>query len=342
MAVPRLMEPSPGEEGWERVGEPATAAGSPDDTRPIPRCWGLGVPVLVGRDADARPGVVVERVAPTTLDVWLDEVLVRPVLEVRVRHVGDQLLAGGLVVGNRLRAGLTLRLVDGRVDARVADAVDVAEADRGLGADEDVVEPVLWAVVVGTPGVTEENVLLVLKVGQERGEVRALSVDMDAKVGLPLRLEVAGDRVGLGAAVEPVHEANALGAIRVPRLEVRLGLGRVEDGVGIRVVAEVALQTLADHAACRRLAGDPARTAGQGDQLGAVDGLTEGAPARQGDGIVEVARRGREGTGGEVEADPVGAAARDVDELAAQRGVRLEVPDRVQRRVVVARADAIE
>ena len=298
--------------------------------------------VLVGQDADARPGVVVERVAPAALDVWLDEVLVGAVVEAGVGDVRDQLLAGSHVIGDRLSAGLTLRLLHGCVDARVTDAVVVAQPDRGLGADEEVVEPVLGVVVVGPPAVTEEDVLLVLTVGHERRKVRALSVDMDAEVGLPLRLEVAGDRGVDGAGVEPVHQPNALGAVRVPGLEVRLCLGRVEDGGGITAIAEVAVQALADHAARRRLAGDTARTTGHVDQLGAVDGLTEGHAARLGDGIVDVARRGRERTGGEVEADPGGACAGNVDELALQRRVRLEVPDRVKWRVLVGRADAVE
>src|ERR1017187_7685296 len=121
--------------------------------------FGESFPVLVGQDADACPVVVEERVAPTTLDVWLDEVLVGSVLEVRVANVSDQLLARDLEVTDLLAAGLALGLGHGGVDPRVADAVVVAAADHCLRADEDVVEPVLRVVVVGTPAVTEEDVL---------------------------------------------------------------------------------------------------------------------------------------------------------------------------------------
>src|ERR1700680_145154 len=200
--------------------------------------------VLVSQNRDVGPRVVVERVPPTALDVRLDEVLIGAVLQARVGDVGDELLAGGLVISDGLRAGLGLRLLDRGVDARIADAVVVAATNESLRADEDVVEPVLWVVVVGAPAVTEEDVLLVLARGQERREVRALGVDVDTEVGLPLRLQVVRDRLVRGAGVVPVDQPLLLGAGRVPGGQVSLRLGGVEHCRRILVSTEVSLRAL--------------------------------------------------------------------------------------------------
>jgi hypothetical protein len=94
------------------VGRPLPWAGSPDVDARVRRC-APRVSALVSQNADARPGVVVERVTPAALDVWLDEVLVGAVLEAGVGDVRDQLLAGSLVVGDRLAARLTLAFFTG-------------------------------------------------------------------------------------------------------------------------------------------------------------------------------------------------------------------------------------
>src|SRR5207247_10280081 len=135
------------------------------------------------------------------------------------------------------------------------------------------VEPVLGVVIVSAPAVPE-NVVSALRPGVEKGcTVGGCALHRDAQVGPPLRREVVAYGLVLSARVVGVGQVADLG--RPTRLlEQLLGLGLVELGPRVGVVAKVALEALSDHAAGRLHSGG-ALGARDVDRLGAMAGRAE-------------------------------------------------------------------
>src|SRR5437588_7436262 len=114
-------------------------------------------------------------------------------------------------------------------------------------------------VVVDAPALAADDHDLLLAVALQGREVRRNELDVDAKVLLPLRLQVLRPLVVAGARVVAILEVLYLAAGRVPLLVELLGLLRVELGELVAVVAQVGLLALGDGAADGGLAGDRVR-----------------------------------------------------------------------------------
>src|SRR5260370_41884714 len=110
-------------------------------------------------------------------------------------------------------------------------------------------------VVVRAPDLSSKERELLLAVALQGWEVRRSELDVDAEVLLQLRLHVPVDLVVGGVGVVAELETLDLAAGRVPLLvEGHCSVG-VELRVRVGTIAEVALQTLADHAAGHGRAG---------------------------------------------------------------------------------------
>src|SRR5260370_28674418 len=123
----------------------------------------------------------------------------------------------------------------------------MARSRGGRARDKQVVEPVLWMVVVRAPALAKRRVgTAPVPVIEESLAVHLHAGDRDSEVLLPLSHEVGADRLVERIRVVGVGEALGLRSIGVPRLVLGFRRRRGESRVRVDTIAEVALQALAD------------------------------------------------------------------------------------------------